>query len=943
MSKAIFRAGSPLVAALLAGAGLALPAAAQETAVEGVVVTGSYIRGTPEDAALPVAVIGAEELQQVGAPTVTELFRNLSVAQGLLGESNQFDTRGGQLGVGSTTINLRGLGATRTLVLLNGRRHVADDIIGVDVLAIPTNALARVEVLKDGAAALYGSDAIGGVVNFITRTGFDGVELSGSHQFIEGSEGDSEVGIVFGDEGERARWIVAAQYHHRGELQVRDRDWALRPLPDNPQGGWSSIGHPGSFVNVVDFSFSPDPQCVLLGGFTDGAICYFQYTFFDNLTEESDLGKIYAGLDIDVGEATLHLEGLAARSKIDHYATSPAYPPQSLLNTFVPVGHPGMIDMIAQNPAFGAAIGGGALPVIFWGRYAGVDGIDGGKPESQEIEIDTLRFAASLTGPLSDSIDYTVSASYSRREFFYGISDMFVERFALALNGLGGPGCTPATGTPGVGPCRYYNPFSNAIRTSVVSGATNPQFNPAVANDEALLDWLVGRLESTTTYDLFVVDAVLSGEAPWTLGGGPVGYAIGLQARREGYELELNDVTDLSVNPCPFRDPFSVTLGLTPSLACVGQTGLFAFLSGSTEQAFERTIYGTFAELALPFSDTFDVQLAVRYEDYGGEVGSTIDPKVAARWQVTPNVALRGSVSTTFRGPPQSSLSGRATALAFVGPALAFKAIDTIGNPNLQPERALASNLGVLVSAGGFTGSIDYWRFDFEKPFQIENYDQIVNAYVANDCANGGAGVGSATCDALRAHIFPTGVAPAGIERIEVSVINGSDIVTSGVDFAAQYEWAWGAGTVTVGAEGTYTIEYKSADFVNRNGVRLAEGGDFVGFMNEGTPFQPLLAWRANLFAAWSNGPHSLRYTLRYTDDYTDVAPSLPELEKIDSQITHDITYNLELFEGRTRLSASVFNLTDEDPPRASTDVNYDPYTHSAFGRMIKLGLTQRF
>jgi outer membrane receptor protein involved in Fe transport len=942
MTKAILGGGSSLFALLL-GLGAALPASAEDASVSEVVVTGSYIQGTPEDAALPVSVIGAEEMREQGAPTVTELFRNLPEAQGLIGESNQFDTRGGQSSVGVTTINLRGLGATRTLVLLNGRRHVADDLIGVDVLSFPTNALARVEVLKDGAAALYGSDAIGGVVNFITRKSVDGLEISASHQFIDGSDGDSEVGVAVGGNGERADWIIAAQYSHRGQLRVRDREWALRPFADNPEGGWSSIGHPGTFVNPVTFAFVPDPQCNTLGGFNDGFFCRFQYTYFDNLTEETKVGKLYAGVDFELGSSTLHLEGLVAKSLAPHYATSPAYPPQSLLNTFVPASHPALQDMVTRYPAFGAAIGNGTLPSIFWGRYAGVDGINGGNAQSQRIEIDTMRLAASLTGPLAEKMNYTVSASYSRRESYYGISDMYVERFALALNGLGGPSCTPSTGTPGVGPCMYYNPFSTAIATSAVTGGANPGFVPSLANDPALLDWLVGRLESWTTNDLFVADAVVSGETPWSLSGGAISYAVGGQVRREGYKLELNDLTDLSVNPCPFRDPFSVTLGLTPSLNCVGETGLFAFLSGSTEQTFHRNIFGAFAELALPFSDTFDVQLAVRYEDYGGGVGSTIDPKVAARWQVTPNIAIRGSASTTFRGPPQSSLSGRGTALAFVGPTLAFKAIDTIGNPNLEPERAIATNLGVLLKFGGFSGSVDYWRFDFDKPFQVENYDQIVNAYINNDCADGGVGVGSPTCSALRAHIFPLGVSPGGIERIEVSVINGSKIVTSGIDFAAQYEWQWGTSTMAVGLNGTYTINYESEDFVDRNGVRLAPGGDFVGFLNEGTPFQPLLDLRGSVYATWSNGPHSLRYTLRYTDSYTDVAPSLPRLGKIDSQVTHDITYNLELFGGATRLTASVFNITDEDPPQTSSDVNYDPYTHSAFGRMFKIGVTQRF
>jgi hypothetical protein len=216
---------------------------------------------------------------------------------------------------------------------------------------------------------------------------------------------------------------------------VRDRDWALRPFPENPEGSWSSIGHPGTFLNPLNFAFTPDPQCNVLGGFNDGAFCRFQYSFFDNLVEETDNVKIFAGLDLDIGASKLHLEGLVAKSRAQDYATSPAYPPQSLLNTFVPASHPGLRDMVTRFPAFGAAIGGGAIPTIFWGRYAGVDGINGGDAESQDIEIDTMRLGASLAGPITDKINYSVGASYSRRESYYGITDMYVERFAFALNG----------------------------------------------------------------------------------------------------------------------------------------------------------------------------------------------------------------------------------------------------------------------------------------------------------------------------------------------------------------------------------------------------------------------------------------------------------------------------------------------------------------------------
>src|SRR5690606_35047508 len=133
--------------------------------LEEIVITGSLIRGTPEDSAMPVDTISADELDRQGAPPPLEMLKSLSYMSGIVGESNNFASGRGQAAHGTASVNLRGLGANRTLVLLNGKRLAASD-----ANRLPTNAIARVEVLKDGGAVTYGSDAIGGVVNYITRS-----------------------------------------------------------------------------------------------------------------------------------------------------------------------------------------------------------------------------------------------------------------------------------------------------------------------------------------------------------------------------------------------------------------------------------------------------------------------------------------------------------------------------------------------------------------------------------------------------------------------------------------------------------------------------------------------------------------------------------------------------------------------------------------------------
>lgn len=238
---------------------------------------------------------------------------------------------------------------------------------------------------------------------------------------------------------------------------------------------------------------------------------------------------------------------------------------------------------------------------------------------------------------------------------------------------------------------------------------------------------------------------------------------------------------------------------------------------------------------------------------------------------------------------------------------------------------------------------MDYWRFDFSDPLQLEAQAQLVGAYQTLGCADGGAGVGTANCDALRARIFPTGTAAPALERVERQWINGSDIVTSGFDYSASYEFDFDNFTLTTGFDGTYTSEYESDDFLTGDGIQIADGGDFVGFLNEGTPFQSIVEHRINLFGKYERGPHTLTYNARYLSGYDDVAPSIAALGQIDDHLTHDVTYNLELFDGRTNLSVSAYNVTDEDPPAASTDLNYDPYQHNPFGRMVKVGIVHEF
>ncbi|HVK41783.1 MAG TPA: TonB-dependent receptor [Phenylobacterium sp.] len=335
LKSSYFCGGSILAVAMALGISGAA-AAQEETTVEEVVITGSFIAGTPEDAALPVDVINSRELEARGSPTMVQFIKTIPSSGAVIGENNRFGS-----GSGAATINLRNLNSpstgSRTLVLFNGRRVPVSpqSLNSVDINLLPTAAIGRVEVLKDGAAATYGSDAIGGVVNFITRTDLDGFEVTGQYQAISGSDGDYEGSIAWGKKWDNADALVTLGYRHRSPLPIQERDWALRTgvdgFKENPLGGWASTGNPGQYNYATTppvlapgggfaaASFTgglPDIGCAANGGAPynisaviglrtispDANSCQFQYTVFDNLVEEEEHFQAYGKFNFDITE-----------------------------------------------------------------------------------------------------------------------------------------------------------------------------------------------------------------------------------------------------------------------------------------------------------------------------------------------------------------------------------------------------------------------------------------------------------------------------------------------------------------------------------------------------------------------------------------------------------------------------------------------------------------
>lgn len=930
--------------------------------MEEVVVTGSYIRGTPEDAASPVDVTTREEMDITGNPNIVEMLRAMGPIAGIDGETNQFQSNGLEA---ISNVNLRGLGAGRTLVLLNGGRIVPSPFfIGqdgqqfVNTNAIPTIALERIELLKDGASATYGSDAVAGVVNFITRSDFRGVEFQGAYKDIQDAEDpDYEASVIFGFGTDRLDVVISAGYQFRGEVPVRDKDWALRPFAENSTpGGWSSIGNPGTFFPLAAPGFVPDPDCETVGGSLQGPFCRFRYTEFDNIAEEEEHYQVFIETTYDVSDTmSWHTEFLYSVDEATEWKTSPSYPPQALLafDQIVVPGMPHFDDFLARNPQLDPA--DWALGAFFWGRNFGVAGPAGVGPR----EYDTYRFSTGLTGEMDNGIGWDAKITWGYSEGYRFTKDTRTDNLAYAYRGMGGPNCDRAAfyadpaGSgiePGQGDCLYYNPFTSgytASQSATAFGVPGPgSENTALNNDPSLEPWLIEFLGSEPETEQVVFDLVFNGFTDIVAGGGNVAWAAGFQWRQDDYENNLVDNSNLQITPCAFGIQPGETFSLpaTPinggadivpgwDYTCIG-AGAFNFLAASQPFSEDQDVYAFFGELQVPFSDNFEMQIAARFEDYGGDVGSTFDPKVAGRWQVNDTVTLRGSISSSFRAPTLNQLGGEFTSLSFVTPALAFKAVDTTGNPDLEPEEAITTNFGLIWEPNDRTYiSLDYWKFDFKSPIILESFNDVVN-----NCFDTTSPINELACGKIT-FLDPT--APpsgAGIQRIAVDYQNGPDIETDGIDFQASYDFFLEDGELTLGIQGTVINEYEVDGWI------WADGFSAEGRLNANTStVRPLPDLKSNVYANWTMGGHNIRLDGFYVAEYDDERSSVPAGTEVDDHWTFDLHYNYRFNGENTRIFASVYNVSDEDPPMVRLDLNYDPYTHNPFGRIFKVGITHRF
>ena len=980
------------------------PALAQDAAeAEAIVVTGTLIRSSAEDAPAPVEVIGGEELARQGNPSIIDLARRLPVSAGVIGDSSQFDPRS-QFNQGSASVNLRGLGPQRTLVLLNGKRMVqsgAGNLPLVDVNLLPTTAIDRIEILKDGGAATYGSDAIAGVVNFITRTQQDGFLASADYRLIDGSKGDYSGALSWGGDLGDARLFLSGGYQHRSELRATDRDWAIRPFAENPQGGYSGGGNPGNFdfdAGLNGIAFTADEGCEALGGFrslagSSGDLCSANYLGFTNFIEPEDRFQLFGDFELPVDDATtIRVTGLYGRTETV-LTTSPSFLPTIAPSANAAFGGSGLFVIPAYAPALadycarygadaGCAISPGstmptapalAYPVRFRPFLLGGNPLFDNQRGASKVprDSDAYQLVAEMVTQVPDSLEWRSSLTYSEYDRRFTVSDTFVDLFQNALAGFGGPDCAyadPRTRTgldadqlaaiAGTGGCTFFNPFSTGVPGNAITGVANPNYaangsplglsttpGAGLVNDIPTIDQFFNIWERTANTNQLVAESVLGGGSGIRLPGGEVEFAVGAQYRQDRYSRTYESGNNLDDFPCPG----SV---LNPRERCNPEPGALGFIGSNRNVSVNSDVWALFAEVQAPITDRITAQVAARFENYGGSVGSTFDPQLRLRYEATDWLTLRGGVGTTFRGPPPQNTSADLVVLTFIGGA--FRAVDLLGNPDLAPETATTWNAGAIVDTGPFRASLDYWRYDFSGPIENEPVGGIVAAMFG--------GTGSEHCDdpayaGLQARFSFAGgtCSAANVQRLATFAVNSADVLTSGLDAQASYDFDLEQGVLQLGAQGSYVFDYKT-DAVVVEGIEVQPAYDAVGKLNYQTTAYPLPRYKGSAWVQAVVGRHSLRLQANHIAGYTDqrgdavfgpnggtlAGAVVSEGKEIGSWTTLDATWLWRL-PTRTTLSVNLSNITDEDPPFARLDQNFDPFTADALGFTAKLGIAQEF
>ncbi len=860
--------------------------ASADDEIEQIQVTGSYIKRETVDAAEPVQILDQAFIRSTGATTIGELITKLAISSGAENQADSFTQASTQ---GTANVNLRGLGLSSTLVLINGRRQTIsgaltnDGSTFVDTSHIPIEAVVQVEILKEGAASIYGSDAIAGVVNFILRSDFEGFEINaGLSKVSDGNQKDTDIGFVWGTEINDTYITVSGHYLDRTPLTIADRP----ALGDN---AFSSLGNSfllypinadGSFdfspITVdtgpyagtyAPFENVPDPTCLddalgLLIPQASGSRCGFNFGPIYNLVNTETRTQLFANISRDFdNNVTMSWDTSWSNNDVKDNPQSPSYPDLSF--PFISSAHPG-------NP-FGTS-------VIWLGRPLGADR----SPALAPRENETFRTSLNVSGLLANDWSWDTALTYSQNTYTQYQQDQLKSRLVAALNGVGGPNNN-----------ELFNPFDRSTLS------------------DSIIEDFTHITEAQKDTDLLVFDGVVSGDL-YSTSAGDISFASGIQIRKEGFEVTTDEVNEIKFDAQ--GNPIPVDL---------------IFLAGLSEVDVDRTSVAWFGEAIIPLSNNLELKGALRYEHL--ENDNSLDPKIALRWQLSESIIVRTSFSTAFR---EASLSQQYTASATINGisdfnddgtprSPAFVGVIATGNTELRPEQSDNYNVGfVYKPSEDFDIQLDYWRVDYTDLITVENAQGKIA-----DNPNGP--------DILRTD--------AGLlSAIRVNYFNSSSVKVEGLDLESMWELN---DNITLMLNASHFLSYE----LTKDNGEIVEA---VGSFNHDNFARSLPDTKATLSVLWQGENQNAALNLNYISSY-DTSIELPanntERAKISSFTTADAQYSYHFSLSETfdlTTTVGIKNLTDRQPPRVFNgfgNLSYDPKQHNPLGRVYYLNANVAF
>jgi len=845
--------------------------------VEEVVVTGSYIKGSPTDGASPVEIIGRDEIDNLNASTIADITANIAVNSGSENNSDSFTQGATQ---GTSNINLRGLGLSSTLVLVDGKRHTLasstanDGSVFVNTSAIPVIALDRVEVLKEGAASIYGSDAVAGVVNYILRKDFTGLEVEVSSQEADiGGQTDDRIGVIWGVERDNSNFVVAVSQLDRSPMPGSAFDPSLAQLGISGLGNSFLLFGPSTVASgpyagtYTPFQNVPDANCIANKGFiipqASGTRCGFVFGPRFNVVNDEDHLSTFLSFTSELdGGTTLNINLTQTDIDVNDNPQSPSYPALSYLSPSKAI-LPGQ----AGNP-FG-------VPVLWLGRPLGSAFPSPNAP--RDLDID--RLSMSLSGEMDNGFSWDLSYTNSSDSGYGKQPDTSTSRFSAAIAGNGG-----ASGN------ESWN-----------------LFDPS-ANSASLIEYIKTAQQTWTDTELSVIDYVMTGTV------GDMEVAAGFQYRDESFKIE--------------RGPESIAqFGPDGSITVPAD---LLFLGGGLNSDASRDAKAIFVEASKQMSDQFELRGALRYEDLDSD--SSVNPKISGRYEVSDNLVLRASFSTSFREASLAQLSSTtiglqgiqdfSTAGAPVG-GVTFIRIAQANNPNLEAEESDNTNIGLIwTPSDNLNVKLDYWAIDYTDLITIESAQ------------------GKVIANPLDPDVKRT--VDGTLTGVTTSYFNASSVDTNGFDVEMTYDFDTNIGSAQVGLKTTHMLQYDIP-------LQTGETKDVVGLFNHDNFARSLPETKMVLHAAIENGNHSAVAFGRWISDYETTNPLTATAESrgftndIDSFFTVDLkySYKFDMDDSNLRLTLGMTNAFDEEVPLVydASNWTYDPKHHDPRGRMVYIGL----